>query len=144
MTDETLQTPDTDDDTVVDTSITEAPDDEQADTFSREYVEKLRDSEAKYRLRAKEADDHAARADALAHQLHHALAQADGRLLDPTDLPFRVENIESPEAMTAAIGALLEDKPHLANRRPKGDAGQGVRGDAENPVSILSILRSRA
>ena len=54
---------------------------DEAETFPREYVEQLRNENARYRQRAQQADE-------LAHRLHVELARATGRLADPTDLPF--------------------------------------------------------
>ncbi|MEZ5211275.1 hypothetical protein [Gordonia sp. (in: high G+C Gram-positive bacteria)] len=48
----------------------------EPEMFSREYVEKLRQENGKYRQRAQRADD-------LAHRLHRALVEQTGRLADP-------------------------------------------------------------
>lgn len=136
MTDDTTDV-DTDDEATQETA--EAPQEEE--TYTRDYVKKLRDENAKARVKAKAADEANERADALAHRLHLALVEQDGRLQDARDLPFRPEHLEDPDALTDAITALLEDRPTLANRRPKGDAGQGPRGTALEPVSLLNILK---
>lgn len=107
------------------------------DTFSRTYVEKLRRENAGYRERANRADD-------LAVKLHAALVQATGRLADPTDLPFDAAHLDDPDALAAAIDALLAGKPHLASRRPFGDVGQGNRGNSAEPVNLADMLRARA
>src|SRR5690625_3540572 len=62
-------------------------DDDSPDTFPREYVEKLRDENAKYRQRAQRSDD-------LAQRLHEALVAATGRLQDPTDLAFNEDHLD--------------------------------------------------
>lgn len=110
------------------------PDD--AETFPREYVEKLRTENGKYRQRAAEAD-------ALATRLHTELVRATGRLADPTDLPFDADHIADAGKMVAAIDALLEAKPHLASRRPTGDIGQGNRGQGGGSFSLLQMLKDR-
>ena len=107
------------------------------DTFPREYVEKLRDENAKYRQRAQRSDD-------LAQRLHEALVAATGRLQDPSDLTFNEDHLDDPEALTAAIDDLLARKPHLASRRPFGDIGQGVTSGNDSEVNLAEILRSRA
>ena len=61
--------------------------DEQADTFPRSYVESLRQENGKYRQRAQRADE-------LAHRLHRALVEADGRLHDASDLEFADEHLD--------------------------------------------------
>lgn len=109
---------------------------EDAETFPREYVEKLRQENGKYRQRASEADS-------LANRLHTELVRATGRLADPTDLPFDADHIADAGNMSAAIDALLEAKPHLASRRPTGDIGQGNRGQGGGSFSLLQMLKDR-
>lgn len=110
--------------------------DDEQDTFPREYVEKLRDESARYRQRAQRADD-------LAHKLHSTLVDATGRLMDPSDLEFDEAHLDDPEALTAAIDALLEAKPYLAKRTPKGDIGQGA-SEGSTTVDLAGMLRARA
>lgn len=113
-----------------------ADDTETPETFPRDYVEKLRKESAGYRERAKRADDLAAR-------LHKALVAATGRLADPEDLPFDEAHLEDADALTAAVDALLARKPHLANRKPRGNVGQGATGPADT-VDLAGLLRARA
>ncbi|TXH22631.1 MAG: hypothetical protein E6R06_16730 [Mycobacterium sp.] len=108
--------------------------DPEPETFPREYVEKLRTENGKYRQRAGEAD-------ALATRLHTELVRATGRLADPTDLPFDPDHVADAGKMSAAIDALLESKPHLASRRPTGDIGQGNRGQGGGSFSLLDTLK---
>lgn len=110
--------------------------DDDADTFPRDYVEKLRDENAKYRQRAQRADD-------LAQRLHAALVEGSGRLQDAGDLPFDESHIDDPEALTGGIDELLKAKPHLAARRPTGNIGQGASG-AGTTVDLAALMRSRA
>jgi len=114
----------------------EAEDTDVAETFPREYVEKLRGQTAKYRERAKTADTYAAR-------LHSELVKSTGRLADPTDLPFDADHLDDPEALATAIDDLLATKPHLASRKPVGDIGQGHRGGSAEPFSLLGMLKER-
>jgi len=109
---------------------------DDADTFPREYVEKLRSQNARYRDRAKVADTYAQR-------LHTELVKATGRLADPSDLVYAEEHLDDPDTLTAALDALLAAKPHLASRRPAGDIGQGNRGSASEPFSLLGLLKER-
>ena len=109
---------------------------EKPDTFPREYVEKLRDENAKYRKRAQ-------RSDQLAQRLHTALVEATGSLQDPTDLAFNEDHLDDPEALQQAIDELLAAKPHLAARRPRGDVGQGQTGTS-NTLDLAEMLRARA
>lgn len=81
-----------------------------------------------------EGNDHAER-------LHTALARLDGRLQDPTDLPFDENNLDE-ESMTQAITELLERKPHLRKREVAGDIGAGNRGSARpDPIDLIKVIR---
>src|SRR4051812_4629809 len=62
--------------------------DENAETFPRSYVEKLRKESQGYRERAKDAET---RADDLARQLFRLRVDATGKLADPDDLPYDPE-----------------------------------------------------
>lgn len=109
---------------------------EEPDTFPREYVEKLRKENADARAKVKDRDD-------LAQRLHTALAAADGRLADPTDLPYSEDQLD-PETMGKAIGDLVARKPHLKARRVTGDVGQGSRGSTSSEVNLLGLLKGSA
>ena len=105
------------------------------ESFPRAYVEDLRKENAKYRDRAKRADDLAAR-------LHTALVAADGRLADPEDLEFNAEHLDDDEALTAAIGDLVARKPGLRAQKVGGDVGAGKRGaPATPPADLISLIR---
>lgn len=107
----------------------------EADQFDRSYVEELRAENKRYRLKAKTADELAAR-------LHEQLVKADGRLQDHTDLPFDPEHLDG-EKLTEAIDELLERKPHLRSRKAGGDIGAGTRGDAGNPsTDLIGLIRN--
>ena len=137
MTDET--TTDADLEQPTDASAPETDTDQPADdaeTFPREYVLKLRDENAKYRQRAADRDE-------IAAKLHTALVQATGRLQDASDLPFDQTHLDDPDALTAALDALLTAKPHLATRKPMGSIGQGVSGVSDT-FSLAGALRSNA
>ena len=110
--------------------------DEDADTFPREVVERLRQENGKYRQRAQQAEGYAQR-------LHTELVKATGRLADPTDLDFDESHLDDPDALAAAVDDLLARKPHLASRKPVGDIGQGQRGGASEPFSLLQMLKER-
>jgi len=113
---------------------TDAP--EESDTFSREYVEKLRQENGRYRQRAQRADD-------LAHRLHRALVAADGRLQDATDLDYADDHLDDDGSrLREAIDELLARKPHLAVRRPVGDIGQGAT-TSDSGVNLLGLLGGR-
>lgn len=116
-------------------NLEESPEEDEPDTFPRDYVEKLRKEAAGYRDRAKDRD-------ALAERLHGALVAATGRLQDPSDVPFDQEHLDDPDALAAAIDDLLERKPHLASRKVSGDVGQGAASSSDN-VDLAGILRAR-
>lgn len=130
-----VQETDTTEEQDVDTTDTPSEEEKQ-DTFPREYVEKLRDENAKYRQRAQQSDQ-------LAQRLHTALVEATGLLQDPTDLEFDESHLDDPEALQKAVDELLAAKPHLAARRPRGDVGQGQTGSS-NTVDLAGLLRARA
>lgn len=111
--------------------------DEQAETFPRAYVEKLRKESAGHRDRAKRTDE-------LAQRLHTALVEATGKLADPRDLEFNEAHLDDPQALTQAIETLLADKPHLATRKPAGNIGQGLMSEGSATVSLGSLLRANA
>ena len=132
MTDQTDTT-----ETEVDEQV--APDvtpDEDAETFPRAYVEKLREESARHRTRAQDRDT-------LAERLHTSLVAATGRLADPTDLAFDDAHLADDDALSAAIDDLLARKPHLASRRVVGDVGQGA-GSSADTTDLAAILRRNA
>lgn len=117
----------------------ETPGEEKQDTFDRPYVEKLRKEAADARVKAKGAE-------ALAEALWEARVSSTGRLADPTDLPMP-EGVDpmDEEAVTAAIDALLEKKPHLESRVPRGKIGQGEgTGGSGGDVDLAGIMRAHA
>lgn len=120
------------------TTGTEAPASEaepEGDTFSREYVQELRGESAGYRTQLR----------AVQERLHGELVRATGLLADPADLEFDAAHLEDPEALTAAIEALVAAKPHLKARRFAPDAAaQGTQGKASAGVDLLGMLRANA
>jgi hypothetical protein len=126
-----------------DTEPIPTPDDQQTpegDTFPREYVERLREESASHRTRAKEASE---ALEPLQQRLHALIVAGTGRLADPSDLAFDAVHLDDEAALTAAIDALLEAKPHLASRRVVGDIGQGA-GEPKPEVSLAGLLAARA
>lgn len=96
----------------------------------------LRDENAKYRQRARNADR-------LGQRLHTELVRATGRLADPTDLVYDEQHLTDVGALAAAIDDLLARKPHLASRKPVGEIGQGASASA-GTVDLAGMLRQRA
>lgn len=117
-------------------NVAPSPETDEAETFPRDYVEKLRKESADARVKAKRADDLAAR-------LHTSLVAATGRLADPSDLPFDEAHLEDADALNAAVDALIATKPHLASRRPFGVIGQGATPPPAG-VDLAGILRAGA
>ena len=115
---------------------TETEGEQEDETFTREYVQTLRDESAKYRTKAKDRDD-------LAERLHTSLVAATGRLADPSDLTFDDAHLTDPDALTTALDDLLTRKPHLGSRKPSGDIGQGATGTTDT-VDLAAMLRARA
>lgn len=115
----------------------DGPEDDAEQTFTAEYVRKLREEAAAQRVKAKRADD-------LSREVFRLRVAATGRLADPTDLPYDEALLEDEEALSAAIDDLLAARPHYAARRATGDVGQGAVGGAGHNVDLAGILRSRA
>lgn len=113
--------------------------DETADTFPREYVERLRAESAEHRTRARDAE---AALEPMQQRLFGLLVEGTGRLADPTDLAYDPALLED-DALTTAIDGLLETKPHLASRRVAGDIGQGA-GEPKTEVSLAGLLSAGA
>lgn len=114
----------------------------EPETYPRAYVERLRAESADHRKAA-------GRADTLARQAATALADRDGRLRDTRDLAYDAawlgDDGLDPGKVTAAIDALLADRPHLARPpRPAGDVGQGARPEPSAAPGLAGMLRAGA
>lgn len=136
VTDETAEdTEQTTGDTTEDTTVNSDPD---------RATKKLRKENATLRERAKAAEARAARTDSLAARLHTELVRASGKLADPADFPYNpdADLLDDPEAFNQAIDEFVEAKPHLRSRTPRGDVGQGNRGNGEEPVNLMNILKT--
>ncbi len=114
----------------------------EPETFPRHVVEELRRESARYRDRAKHADD-------LADRLMHATVReaTAGILADSTDLPTTMDMLDEdgfpdPELIANAARELVTRKPHLGDRRPRGDADQGPRTTSTD-VDLAGMLRAR-
>ena len=99
-------------------------------------VKKLRNEAAGNRVKAREAGE---LAEQRAAALFTALVKLDGRLADPSDLPYSEEYLTDEAALERAISELLERKPGLAARQYRGNIGAGVKGDS--PTSLIEIMR---
>ena len=99
-------------------------------------VKKLRNEAAGHRVKAREAGE---LAEQRAAALFTALVKLDGRLADPSDLPYSEEYLTDEGALESAISDLLERKPGLAARQYRGNIGAGVKGDS--PTSLIDIMR---
>ena len=99
-------------------------------------VKKLRNEAAGNRVKAREAGE---LAEQRAAALFTALVKLDGRLADPSDLPYSEEYLTDEAALEQAISDLLERKPGLAARQYRGNIGAGVKGDS--PTSLIEIMR---
>lgn len=121
---------------------------EDGDTFPRAYVEKLRKESAGLRDRLREAEDArdgvTEREEDLSRRLHAALLAQDGRLVDAEALPYDPEHLASPEALTAAVDALLNTKPYLASKRYSTIPQGASRTSAADGFSLGAMLRGGA
>lgn len=121
----------------------QAQDADEADTFDRSYVEKLRAEAAEHRVKAKEAQD------ALDANLSafHALAvehAAQDILKAPTALEWREEWTTDDgldlDAIRAAATEYANQYPHAA--KVSGDVGQGYKDSSNNVVDLAGMLRA--
>lgn len=118
----------------------------EAQTFDKDYVEKLRKEAAEARTKAKRADELAARL------LEATIASAtSGILADASDLRANVsdedllddDGLPDPEKIKTAASELAQRKPHLADRRPAGNVDQGARPQPES-VDLAGMIRGLA
>ena len=87
--------------------------------------------------------DAQAKADKYARALFTERVAATGRLADPTDAPFNADLLQSAEALTAALDALLAAKPHLASRKPAwGDVGAGQTRTGDRVPDWADLFQS--
>lgn len=125
----------------VDTSTSEG---DESDTFPREYVEKLRKESQGLRDRLREAEagtqTMTEELEQVRRQLHKALVDADGRLVDSDALEYSEDHLSDPEALSAAVAELLAAKPYLSAKRFTGTVHQGAEPVAA-PVSMTALLR---
>lgn len=103
-----------------------------ADTFDREYVEKLRQENAGHRTKLRGVQE----------RLHRVLVEQTGQLADPADLPFDPAHLDDTDALAAAIDALLVERPHLRARRfESGAAEQGPKSNDTGQVNLADLMR---
>ncbi|MFB1297335.1 hypothetical protein ACAG24_017635 [Mycobacterium sp. pW049] len=113
------------------------PEADDAETFPREYVEKLRKESKGYRERAKTAE---ANLDATLRELFRFKVERNGKLADPEDLKYDAELLADDDALDAAVDDLLAKHPHYAKRKVGGTVGQGVTGTKDEPFSLMGRL----
>ena len=99
-------------------------------------VKKLRNEAAGNRVKAREAGE---LAEQRAAALFTALVKLDGRLADPSDLPYSEDYLTDEAALESAISELLERKPGLAARQYRGNIGAGVKGG--QATSLIGLMR---
>lgn len=112
---------------------------EEPDTFPRAYVEQLRQEAAENRKKAEQVST-------LREALHAAYLRlgTQGILHDPEALAWSEDftgedGLPDVERIRAAAEALAEAQPWLS--RPRGDVGQGYRGETSDAVSLADLLR---
>lgn len=117
---------------------------EDSDSFPRSYVEKLRKESQGLRDRLREAEDATQtmtdELEQVRRQLHKALVERDGRLVDADALEYSQDHLSDPDALSAAVGELLAAKPYLSAKRFQGTVHQGAEPVAA-PVSMTALLR---
>jgi hypothetical protein len=112
-------------------------DDTEAETYPADVVRKLRDENAKVRLRAKDSET---RVDELSRELFALRVTALDKLEDVSDLAYDPELL-SPDKLAAAVEELVTARPHYAKRaRPSGSAGQGNRGGSASAPTFADLF----
>jgi polysaccharide pyruvyl transferase WcaK-like protein len=118
-----------------------ADDDTEPETYPAETVRKLRDENAKFRTRAREAET---RVDELSRELFALKVASLDKLEDASDLEYNPELLADPDALAAKVDELITARPHYAKRpRPSGSVGQGNRGDSAAAPTFASLLQQR-
>jgi multidrug efflux pump subunit AcrA (membrane-fusion protein) len=116
-----------------------AEDDTEPETYPADVVRKLRDENAKFRTRSKDAEQ---RVDALSRELFELKVSALDKLADVTDLPYNADLLDDPDALASAVEDLIAKRPHYAQRpRPTGSVGQGTRRGTAPTPTFGSLLR---
>lgn len=110
-------------------------------SFSREYVEKLRNKGANYRLRAKESEQ---RLETVQRALFAERVQRLDLVVDPQEVPYNAELLDSEEELLEHIEELLTAKPYLRKRKAGGDIGQHDKHTDGGGFSLLGALRANA
>lgn len=110
----------------------------EPETFSREYVTRLRQEAAEARVRARMTD-------VANEHLLAAYAVADGRLqaldfLPPVADVLGDDGLVNRDKVTDAIGALLTERPYLAQIKAAPLPG-GVRTDPTPAIGWVDVLR---
>lgn len=83
-----------------------------------------------------------ATADALSQALFTANVGSLNMLVNPAEMPYDAGLLTDSDALTAAVLALIEEKPYLAKRRVTGDIDQGPREEGAAPPSLMSTLKA--
>lgn len=121
---------------------------QDADTFSRSYVEELRRENAEYRTRAKDRDElHMRLLDAVVREGTVGILEDPDDVMRGTEVGDLCDDDSMPdiERVRERARQIAEAKPHLAaRRRPTGDVDQGARSEPAEPVNLATMLRERA
>lgn len=112
--------------------------DENAETFPRSYVEKLRKENQGYRQRANTAE---ARVDELSRALWAARVEATGEVENAAEVRYNADIADDADAITEAVHAAVSERPYIAKRKVSGSVGQGVTGSKDEPFSLLGRLQ---
>lgn len=124
------------------TDTEEEHQEDDADTFDRTYVEKLRTEAAEHRTSRKDAESALERVTEAYRAVAVAQAVA-GLLVDADDLAWSDDYLDADglvdaEKVREAATALIDSKPHLG--RVRGDVGQGFK-HVEQDVNLASLIR---
>lgn len=120
-----------------DNGADEATEDQTPDETPEEDPRDQRIAELEMALAAASAQ-----VDALSQGLFASQVDATGRLIDPGSMPYAPELLNAPEALDAAITALLLSSPWMGKVQVSGDVDQDARDEVTPPApNLLSILK---
>lgn len=113
------------------------------DTAMETTVDNSETSEVREESTEEKQEDYTARIDSLSRRLFLAMVEKDGRLIDPTDMPYSADLVEDDAAMKAAIDELLSSKPYLKREKFRSDIGAGNRGEKDlGQFDLLTAIKA--
>ena len=109
--------------------------DEQQQSFSRDYVQSLRSESAGYRKRMQRAE----------RELFRMKVDATGLIVAADEVPFDAALLDDDDALTQQVEEIVTAKPYLKRRSATGNIGQHEQRQTDsNGPGLLGMLRHNA